>query len=577
MANLISPGVSVTITDESFFIPATAVTVPLFFITTADNKTRPDGITNAAGTFESNVIRTITSLRQSTELYGIPTFHTDSSGNPLHGDSRNEYGLFALNQALGILNTAFVIRANVNLNDNILDIRDNWDIRLQEAAYVLENLTNAYLNEFNQANGYVPTSLNYKTTVDRPRLLTLAATATQSIWQLFSFKNSQTAFINDHTSAPYNVYADGYDALSTGTFLGLSGLALDWTTNLLGSVVTDEWTPQEAGNILLEAADEFKFTIEFSNQTSLGANDAARRNVIVQALQASINSNEDIRSPNYEFNIIICPGFHEVVDELTALSVDIGEEAFVVADTPFDKSPETVVNWGGTSARVSNRNVAYYYPHGVASNLDGKNVFIASSGIALRTIAYSDSVSELWRAPAGTRRGVVTGVTEVGYISGILGTPTTFVPAHLNQGQTDNLYKYFTNINPIKFLTGRGFIIMGQKTSAPDASALDRINVVRLLQYMKRSLRKNTVPFLFEPNDQLTRDNIKAVVDGFLGDLIVKRGLYDFATVCDESNNTPDRIDRNELYVDIAIKPVRAVEFIYIPIRVVATGASLTG
>jgi phage tail sheath protein FI len=202
-------------------------------------------------------------------------------------------------------------------------------------------------------------------------------------------------------------------------------------------------------------------------------------------------------------------------------------------------------------------------------------VFIAASGIALRTITYSDEISELWFAPAGTRRGLVSGVSQVGYVSGTLGSVTTFVEVSLNVGQRDNLYKYYTNMNPIVFFPGRGLLVWGQKTSSPDASALDRINVSRLVMYIKRQLRKNTMSFVFEPNDQLTRDNIKAVVDGFLGDLIVKRGLYDFATICDESNNTPDRIDRNELYVDIALKPVKAAEFIYIPIRVVATGAEL--
>jgi phage tail sheath protein FI len=75
-------------------------------------------------------------------------------------------------------------------------------------------------------------------------------------------------------------------------------------------------------------------------------------------------------------------------------------------------------------------------------------------------------------------------------------------------------------------------------------------------------------PFLFEPNDEVTRQNAKVVVDRFLGQLITQRGLYDFLTVCDTSNNTPARIDRNELHIDIAIQPVKAVEFIYIPIRI---------
>lgn len=576
MANLVSPGVSVTVTDESFFIPATATTVPLFFIATADEKKQADGLTDAAGTFEYNVIRTITSLTQSTQLYGIPRFLTDSSGNPLHGDCRNEYGLFALNQAIGILSKAYAVRANVNLNDNITDIQTMWNLNMQQSAYVLENLVNAYLNEFNQSNGYTPSNPSYKRTVTSTQMQSLAATATQPIWRLFSFRNCQTDFTTDHTLAPFNVYGNGFNNAATGTFLGLAGIAAHWVTNSLGGVVATEFTAQEAGNTLLGAADQFKYTTQFLNETSLGANDAARRVAVVAALNEVINSNTDIRSEAFEFNIVLCPGYWETGPALVNLITDIQEEVFGIIDTPFDKNPDDVVTWAATVNRQSNHNVAYYYPHCLATNLDGKVVFVAASGTACRTFAYSDEVSNVWFAPAGTQRGVVTSITDVGYITGTPGTPTTFNAVALNQGQRDNLYKYFTNINPIVFFPGRGIIMWGQKTSANAASALDRINVVRLVQYIKRSLRKNTMSFVFEPNDQLTRDNLKAMVDAFLGTLIVQRGLYDFATVCDESNNTPAVIDRNELFIDIALKPVRAAEFIYIPIRVVATSASLT-
>lgn len=575
MANLVSPGVSVPVTNESFFIPAAAVTVPLIFLATADEKKRPDGVTDAAGTFEFNVIRTVTSLKQSTELFGVPRFLEDTSGNPLHGDARNEYGLFALNQFLGVGNLAYTVRGNVNLNDSLTDIRTMWDVKMQQAAYVLENIANAFLNEYNTSNGFIPSDVGYKSTVDRTTLLSLSASATAFIWDQFSFKTVATLFKNDSTNAPMNVFADGYNNAPTTTFVGLAGDALAWTTGNLGGVVATEWTPQEAANTLLGAADAFKFTTQFLNQTSLGANDAARRVAIVTALAAVINSNTDIRSERYEYNLILCPGYHEVVDELVNLNVDLQEEAFVLGDVPFDKDPDAVVAWATTSARRTRQTLAYHYPHALASNLDGKDVVVAASGVALRTITYSDQVSELWFAPAGTRRGVVSGVSQVGYVSGTLGTATTFNEVALNQGQRDNLYKYFTNINPIVFFPGRGIIVWGQKTSAPDASAMDRINVSRLICYVKRQLRKNTMSFVFEPNDQLTRDNLKAAVDSFLGDLIVKRGLYDFATVCDESNNTPDRVDRNELYIDIALKPVRAAEFIYIPIRIVATGAEI--
>lgn len=577
MANLVSPGVSVTVTDESFFIPAAASTVPLIFIATADEKVQANSTTlPAVGTYESNVIRLVTSLKQSGELYGVPRFLEDTQGRPLHGDVRNEYGLLALNQYLGIGNLAYVIRANVNLNDDIVDVRAMWDRKMDDAAVVLENLVAEFINEYNVANGLIPASPGYKLTVTGTELRTLMDQATATIWQNSTFVTIENDFFNDHTATPLPVYASGYNLPATGSYLGVDGIIADWIANLLGTVVPGQWSPTEAANTLLAAADDFKFTVEFKNGTSLGANDAARRVAVVTALQAAINSNTEIRSDTYEYNLILCPGFPEVVDEMLNLCVDINEEAMVIGDPPFNMSPEQIVTWAATPSRRTSRNVAYYYPHALASEtFTGKDVFGAASGIALRTIAYSDEVSNLWFAPAGTRRGLVTGTSTVGYVSGQLGTATTFNEVALNQGQRDALYQYFTNINPITFFPGRGLLVWGQKTSAPDASAMDRINVVRLVMYIRRQLRKNTMSFVFEPNDQLTRDNLKAVVDSFLSDLIVKRALYDFATVCDESNNTPDRIDRNEMYIDIALKPVKAAEFIYIPIRIVATGAEI--
>ena len=251
------------------------------------------------------------------------------------------------------------------------------------------------------------------------------------------------------------------------------------------------------------------------------------------------------------------------------------------ADTPVDEDPDGITNpstgWAATVDRQRSNHVAYYYPWGFASNLDGQNIVCAPSGIACRTMTFNDSVAFLWFAPAGLRRGIITGISNLGYVTGSLGGPTSFVEINLNQGQRDALYQYAPSgdINPLVFFPGSGFVVWGQKTSAVAASATDRINVERLINYVKRQLRVNTLSFVFQPNDQLTRDNLKAVVDNFLGDLIVKRGLFDFATVCDESNNTPDRIDRNEMYIDVALQPVKAAEFIYIPIRIVTTGTEI--
>ncbi len=577
MATLVSPGVSVTITDESFFIPAAAPTVPLIFIATADEKTQTDGITPADGTFESNVVRTITSLAQSIRTYGIPKFLQDNSGAQFHGDARNEYGLFALNQYLGIGNRAYVLRANVNLNDNLDALRQSWDLKFLQSQIVLENLVNEFINEFNTSNGFIPGNPGFKSTVTPTEVNTLARTSTEDIWLTSSFGNSESDYFTDHSIAPFNVFANGYDQPATGTFRGFDYDSSIGTAG--GGTVVGNYTPTEAGNLLVQMAGDFKYTAEFLNKTSLGANDAARRTSIVTALQASINNNTDLRSENFDYNLILCPGYHETVDEMISLSVDIDDEALVIADTPMDLDPDGITNpttgWAASIGRQRSSNVAYYYPSALASNLDGKNVVVSAAGVALRTIAYSDNVSFLWFAPAGLRRGIISGISGLGYITGALGGPTTFIELNLNLGQRNALYQYGASgdINPLTYFPGQGFVVWGQKVSTITASAVDRINVNRMVKYTKRQLRRNTLSFVFEPNDQLTRDNLKGVVDGFLGDLIVKRGLYDFVTVSDTSNNTPDRIDRNEMFIDVALKPIKAAEFIYIPIRIVTTGA----
>ena len=102
--------------------------------------------------------------------------------------------------------------------------------------------------------------------------------------------------------------------------------------------------------------------------------------------------------------------------------------------------------------------------------------------------------------------------------------------------------------------------------------ALDRINVSRLAVYLRTQLDAIAKPFIFEPNDELTRNEIKQAVESFLLELVGQRALFDFLVVCDDTNNTPTRIDRNELYVDIAIEPIKSVEFIFIPLRIKNTG-----
>lgn len=612
MATLVSPGVSVTVIDESFYIPASAPTVPLFFVATRSGKLQPNGVTPAAGTLEHGIVRTVTSIGQSVQLYGIPYFWNDISGNEYHGDARNEYGLFALNQFLGLGNRAFVVRANVDLTDapdtfvgigvpvaddvtlvgvgngTIGSITATSAFVKPETINVIMTSATSFTVQGSQSGIIGIGNVGSPFTSSKVNFTVTAGTTAFSAGDYFEFDlvYAPTSYVGTGDGEMVSIGADvnAVDetwvieftddtnftvegSVSGPTAAGVVGAPYD--NNFINFTINAGSTPFVAGDI-------FTLTLSTINVFNpLGANDAAKRVTIVTALQAAINSNTDVRSELYEYNLIVCPGYPEVVDELLALSNDIADEAFVIADTPVNQTPEQVANWSLTSARVSSMNIAYYYPWGLASNLDGRNVCVAPSGIALRTYAYSDNVSYVWFAPAGVRRGTVSGVGQVGHVSGTLGTPTTFVEVNLNQGQRDNLYEFFKNINPICFFPGRGLLVWGQKTSYGAASALDRVNVVRLVMYMKRGLRKGSFPFVFEPNDKITRENLKAAADGYLNDILAKRGLYDFVTLCDESNNTPDRIDRNELWLDVAIKPVKAAEFIYIPIRVLSTGAQM--
>jgi phage tail sheath protein FI len=161
----------------------------------------------------------------------------------------------------------------------------------------------------------------------------------------------------------------------------------------------------------------------------------------------------------------------------------------------------------------------------------------------------------------------VDNATAVGYIDSATGE---FKTVSLTESSRDALHT--AKVNPITFFSGAGIVNFGNLTKVAASSSLDRINVSRLVVYLRSQLDAIAKPFIFEPNDGLTRNEIKQAIESFLLELVGQRALYDFLVVCDETNNTPTRIDRNELYVDIAIEPVKSVEFIYIPLRIKNTG-----
>jgi len=324
-----------------------------------------------------------------------------------------------------------------------------------------------------------------------------------------------------------------------------------------------------------------RWVTESANQTdgsgSFGR--IAQRKVVVQALQAMVNSNDAIRDNESRiFNLMACPGYPELIGEMISLNYDRGLTSFIVGDTParLPSDATSLNNWATNQLLAVEDNdnglvsrdeyLGIFYPHGFTSDNFGNNVVVPPSHMMLRTIALSDQVSFPWFAPAGTRRGGITNATATGYID----SEGEFVSIALNEGQRDTLYS--NDVNPITFITGAGLVNYGQKTRSRGSSALDRINVARLVIFLRSQLNQLAKPYIFEPNDKITRDEIKQAAESLMLELVGQRALYDFLVVCDESNNTPSRIDRNELYLDIAIEPVKAVEFIYIPLRLKNTG-----
>ena len=311
----------------------------------------------------------------------------------------------------------------------------------------------------------------------------------------------------------------------------------------------------------------------------------AQRALVVSSMKALIDGNTAVRDTDaLNFNLIAAPGYVETVQNLIGLNTDRGLTAFVIGDTPFrlPSDATSLQAWGAnTNGAYDNGDVgavsydqytALYYPSGFTNDLTGNNIVVPPSHMMLRTFALSDQQSYPWFAPAGVRRGVVDNATSVGYVDGQTGE---FVLASLPQPTRDVLAS--VKVNPIATIGGVGLVAFGQYTRANVASSLDRINVARLVAYLRRQLDILSKPYLFEPNDKITRDEIKNAAQSMLLELVGQRAIYDFIVVCDESNNTPDRIDRSELWMDIAIEPVKAVEFIYIPLRLVNTGSIEAG
>jgi hypothetical protein len=354
-----------------------------------------------------------------------------------------------------------------------------------------------------------------------------------------------------YISGTYN----DYDILLGGT--SVSGSVLGFDMPMYGGFDAKDITEAEP----------------FVNNTLLGVNNGD--NAAYRSIKQAIDIVADAET--VDMNILCVPGvqYTELTDYMlqvakqrgdTLAIIDLkGDYKYAYENNNKEFRPTSVTDViGGLEGRViDNSYGAAYFP---AVFVPAEGIFMPSSIAALGAIGGTEGRQALWFAPAGFSRGGLTEATS--------GIGVSRTALHLVSSDRDALYS--TNINPIATFPNEGVVIFGQKTLQATPSALDRVNVRRLVNYVKKEISRAATRILFEPNVEATWNSFKAVVNPFLLSIKNGYGLDDAKIVLDETTTTADLVDRNIMYCKVYLKPTKAIEYIAIDFVVTNAGAAFT-
>jgi len=268
-------------------------------------------------------------------------------------------------------------------------------------------------------------------------------------------------------------------------------------------------------------------------------------------------SNKD----EYQFKYITTPGLYKSgystqVTALTTMCRERGDTMAIIDLSPFNSTPATVKT---QATSINNSYSATYWPWVKTQDPStGNLVWVPASTMMPGVFALNDSLAEPWFAPAGTTRGLVSTAISAERI--------------LPQSTRDDLY--ISNVNSIATFPNSGVTVFGQKTLQKKKSALDRVNVRRLLIELKSFIGQAANNLIFEQNTQATRNEFLSIVNPYLSSVQQREGLNQFRVIMDESNNPPSLVDQNRLYGQILIQPVRSIEFIQLEFTVSPTGVN---
>lgn len=273
---------------------------------------------------------------------------------------------------------------------------------------------------------------------------------------------------------------------------------------------------------------------------------------------------------DYDINLLATPGFSS--GAVVAAGLQICEsrgDVLYLVDSPFGLRPQEVADWHNgllVSDQANTINSSYgalYWSWiKIFDQFNSIEVWVPPSGHIAAVFSRTARDAEQWYAPAGLARGRMLTALDIEYSS--------------TQGETDLLYGSGNAVNPIVKYPSSGIVVWGQRTLQRTSSALDRVNVRMLLIYLKKTMINLLRSYVFEPNDRVLWTQVAATLNPFLADIQARRGLNAFRVVCDATNNTAERIDRNELWVSVFIQPTKAVEFVALNIAVLRTGTSFS-
>lgn len=351
------------------------------------------------------------------------------------------------------------------------------------------------------------------------------------------------------------------------------GMHTQWlepnTANLDGT-----GTPVESENVEANGGILNKILTATASPLAGGTNGTGTATQNATALEGDATTSpktgmQVLDDPSINVGIALVPGIHtmDVQNALITLA-ETSQNFLALVSPPYGMSnTQAAIDWsnGKATSRTTALNSSYaavHWPHvKVFSTFDGIDRWYDPSIFAARQMAYTDSVADSWFAPAGYSRGRLTKPSDV--------------EVKLNQGDRDSLYSGGNIINPIVKFPQQGITIFGQRTTQRTASALDRINVRRLMIYIRKMIVDGCERFVFEPNDAFTWSQVQQTINPRLDDIRRRRGISEFRVVCDDTVNTPVRIDRNELWTKVIVKPTKTAEILIFEINLTNQSATL--